>query len=281
MSTAVSPTRLGIIAGAGRFPFMVADGARRAGCHITIVGLHDVADPAIAACADEFHWAGLAKLGRWIRIFERNRVDRVILAGSVTKTVMYRPWRLVHLLPDMTSLRIWFLQVPDKRNDTLLSAVADEFAKHGMIMQDCVAYSAEDMAPEGVMTKCQPTDAQRKDEAFGWKVAKEMGRLDVGQSIAVKESEVIAVEAIEGTDRMMERAGQLCKRGGWMLIKVAKPNQDLRFDVPTVGPDTIENLKRNGGSMLVVESGRTLIVDKEAMLAAADSARIVIVGRGE
>ena len=186
---------------------MVADGARRAGCHITIVGLRDVADPAIAACADEFHWAGLAKLGRWIRIFERNRVDRVILAGSVTKTVMYRPWRLVHLLPDMTSLRIWFLQVPDKRNDTLLSAVADEFAKHGMIMQDCVAYSAEDMAPEGVMTKCQPTDAQRKDEAFGWKVAKEMGRLDVGQSVAVKESEVIAVEAIEGTDRMIERAG--------------------------------------------------------------------------
>lgn len=274
----MSQIKLGIIAGSGQFPFMVAEGARRAGCHITIVALRETADPDLKDCADVFKWAGLAKLGRWIRIFKKEGVNRVIMAGAVRKTTMYRPWRMLHLLPDLTSLRIWFFQIPDKRNDTILSAVANELNKHGIIMQDCTTYTQEHLAPEGVLTKCQPSDAQRKDAQFGWKIAKEMGRLDVGQSIAVKEQEVIAVEAIEGTDRMIERAGVLCKQGGWTLIKVAKPHQDMRFDVPTVGPDTIENLKRNGATMMVIEAGKTLIVEKEAMLSSAEKAGMVIVG---
>ena len=203
----------------------------------------------------------------------------MILAGSVCKTDMYGRFRLLRLLPDLTSIRLWFFQIEDKRNDTVLSAVADEFARHGIIMQDCIEYSADDMAPVGVLTQRQPTGGQRKDLEFGWSIVKEMGRLDIGQSIAVKETEVIAVEAIEGTDRMIERAGDLCRAGGWSLIKVAKPDQDMRFDVPTVGPETIARLKTNRAGMLVVEAGKTLIVEREAMLREADRAGIVVVGR--
>lgn len=272
-------SQLGLIAGAGRFPFMVAEGAKRAGCALTIVGLKGFADPAIAEYADSFGWSGLARPGGWVRVFKRRGVSSVILAGSVVKSQMYGRFRLLRLLPDWTAMRIWFFTIPDKRNDTVLSAVADEFARHGIIMDECTRYSQEHMAPEGVLTRGQPSPSQMKDVAFGWGVAKEMGRLDVGQSIAVKETEVIAVEAIEGTDRMIERAGALCPRGGWTMVKVAKPNQDRRFDVPTVGPETIENLSRHGAKMLVIEAGETVIVDREKMVAAADRAGIVVVGR--
>ena len=173
------------------------------------------------------------------------------------------------------------LCLKDKRNDAVLGAVADEFGRHGIIMQDCIQYSAEDMAPAGVLTRGQPTEKQQRDADFGWKLAKEMGRLDIGQSIAVKETEVIAVEAIEGTDRMIERAGQLCSHGGWTLVKVAKPDQDMRFDVPTAGPDTIRHLKEHGAKQLVIEAGKTLIVDRETLLKAADKAGIVIDSRAK
>ena len=132
--------RLGVIAGSGRFPFLVAEGARRAGCHVTVIGLRGLADAAIADRADVFRWAGLARLGRWIRILKRNRAQRVILAGAVRKTSMYGRWRLLRLLPDWTSLRLWFGRLSDKRNDSVLGAVADEFARHGIIMQDCIQY---------------------------------------------------------------------------------------------------------------------------------------------
>jgi len=279
MTTEASAARLGIIAGAGRFPFMVLEDAQRWGCHVTVVGLRGFADAGLAELADVFRWSGLARVGRWIRILKRSGAGTVILAGSVKKSSMYGRLRLLRLLPDWTSLRIWFFTIPDKRNDTVLAAVADEFARHEIIMQDCVHYSAEHMAPEGVLTRAEPTPAQLKDADFGWSISKEMGRLDIGQSIAVKETEVIAVEAIEGTDRMIERAGELCPQGGWILIKVAKPQQDMRFDVPTVGPETIARLKEHGGKMLVIEAGKTLIIDRENMIADANAAGIVILSR--
>ncbi|MHC5109895.1 MAG: LpxI family protein [Planctomycetota bacterium] len=270
--------RLGIIAGAGKFPAMVLEGAKRAGCFVTVVGLRGLANRGLFDTADDFEWGGLVRMGGWIRALKRRNIDQVILAGSVRKTDMYGRFRIIRFMPDLTALRIWFLKIPDKRNDTVLSAVAEEFAEHGIIMQDCIKYSQEDMAPVGVLTSKQPSSAQRRDADFGWRIVKEMGRLDIGQSIAVKETEVIAVEAIEGTDRMIERAGDLCRHGGWVLVKVAKPNQDMRFDVPTIGPDTIGNLKANGASVVVVEAGRTLIVDRPATLAAADKAGVVVIG---
>lgn len=260
---------------------MVAEGARRADCRVHVIALRGLADPKLAELADTFTWSGLAKLGGWIRTLRRRRADRVILAGSVRKADMYGRFRLLKMLPDWTSLRLWFFRIPDKRNDTVLAAVADEFARHGIVMDPCTRYTAEHLAPEGVLTARRPTAAQSADADFGWAIAKRMGDLDIGQSIAVKEREVIAVEAIEGTDRMIERAGQLCRQGGWMLVKVAKPNQDPRFDVPTIGPETIANLKAAGATALVIEARQTVIVDREAVIAAAERAGIVIVARSE
>ncbi len=271
--------RLGIIAGAGRFPFLVLEGAQRAGCFVTVIGLRGLADCHIARQADAFRWAGMARMGRWIRILKRQGTRSVILAGSVEKTSMYGRFRMLRLLPDWTAIKIWFFRIPDKRNDTVLSAVADEFAHHGIIMEHCTRYSEEHLAPEGVLTKRQPSAAQLADVAFGWKIAKQMGTLDIGQSIAVKECEVIAVEAIEGTDRMIERAGALCPQGGWTLIKVAKPDQDMRFDVATVGPMTIAHLKRYGAGAIVVEAGKTVLLERATMIANADAAGIVMVAR--
>ncbi len=270
---------LAIIAGAGRFPFMVVDGAKRAGCHVTVIALRGFADRELSRRADVFRWSGLARVGRWIRLLKRANIHDAILAGSVTKSSMYGRFRLIRLLPDWTSLKLWFFTMADKRNDTVLAAVADEFARHGVMMNECVKYCPEHMAPEGVLTSHAPTPQQQRDADFGWRIAKELGRLDIGQAVAVKETEVIAVEAIEGTDRMIERAGQLCRQGGWTLVKVAKPEQDMRFDVPTVGPETIANLRENGAKMLVIEAEKTLVVDRDAMVKAAAKCGIVVVSR--
>lgn len=278
---AAPPRRLGIIAGAGRFPFLVADGARRQGHEVVIVALRGLADPALRSLATRFYWSGVVRLGRWLRIFRREGVQQAIMAGSVRKREMYGRFRLLRYLPDWTSIRLWFFVAADRRNDTLLRAAAAEMQRKGVTLSNSVEFCPDHMAPAGVLTRGQPTPAQARDLDFGWRIAKEIGRLDIGQAVAVKELEVIAVEAIEGTDDMIRRAGALCRSGGWTLIKTAKPDQDMRFDVPTVGIQTIENLHANGARMLVIEAGRTLMVDRPDVIAAADRRGIVIVGRAD
>lgn len=273
----ISDKPLGLIAGAGRFPFLVAEGARREGRLVIAVGLRGLADPQLAQSVDRLYWSGVVRLGRWIRVFRRWGVREAIMAGSVRKSEMYGRFRLIRFLPDWTSFKLWFFEVADRRNDTILRAAADCMQRKGITLVDSIQYCREHLPPAGVLTRHQPSPAQEKDIAFGWTIAKEMGRLDIGQSIAVKEQEVIAVEAIEGTDRMIERAGQLCRQGGWMLIKVAKPDQDPRFDVPTVGPETVANLHRHGGRALVFEAGRTLVIDREKLTEAADRLGMIVV----
>jgi len=270
---------LGVIAGGGAMPLLVVKNAQRAGRRVVVVGLRGWADPALETIADRFYWSGIPKLGRFIRLFRRENVHRAILAGGVKKSDMYGRFRILRHLPDWTTFKVWFFRVPDKRTDSLLGAVADVLAERGIVMEECVKYCMDSMCPEGVLTKTQPSAEQLRDVEFGWPVAKEMGRLDIGQSIAVKEQEVIAVEAIEGTDRMIERAGSLCRSGAWTLIKVAKPNQDMRFDVPTIGPQTIENLKTHGARMLVVEADKTFVVEREKVIEQAERYGIVVVGR--
>ncbi|MCK4657884.1 MAG: UDP-2,3-diacylglucosamine diphosphatase LpxI [Phycisphaerae bacterium] len=270
---------LGLIAGGGEFPFMVIRGARQAGCRVVVLGIRGLADPALRDEADVFKWTGLARLGGWVRTLRRQKVTRCIMAGAVHKTAMYGRFRLLRILPDIASLKLWFFTVPDKRTDTVLGCIGDYMASKGITLENSVQYCQDDLAPEGVLTHLQPTAAQLRDIEFGWPIAKEMGRLDIGQSIAVKEQEVVAVEAIEGTDRMIERAGQLCAHGGWVHIKVAKPGQDMRFDVPTIGPATLENLHRNAAKVLVVEAGKTLTIQRDKMLAAARKYGIVVIGR--
>lgn len=268
---------LGLIAGGGAMPRMVVENARKAGQQVVVLGLRGFADPELARIADKFYWCGVAKMGRAIRLFLREGAYRMILAGSVKKSDMYGRFRLFRLLPDLTTLRFWFLHLPDKRTDSILGKLAEMMEARGILMENCVKYLMDSMAKEGVLTRSQPSASQMRDIEFGWPVAKEMGRLDIGQSIAVKEQDVIAVEAIEGTDRMIVRAGELCKAGGWVLIKVSKPNQDMRFDVPTVGPDTIENLKKHGAKALVIEADKTFVVDYEAMVERAEKYGIVVV----
>jgi len=271
---------LGLIAGQGRLPFLVAEGARRAGLKVICVGLADSAAPELAAYVDAFFWGAIARPGGWMRKLRRWGVTRTIMVGRVAKTNIYTPWRIVRYLPDWRALRIWYwrLRGKDKRNDSVLCAIADEFASGGIILEDSTMYCKEHLADAGVMTRTQPSATNKADIAFGWPIALEVGRLDIGQAIAVREREIIAVEAIEGTAEMINRAGQLCKKGGWTLLKAAKPNQDMRFDVPCVGPDTIESLKRNGAACLAVEKGKTIILDKSDTLALADKLGIAVVG---
>ncbi|MCF7957209.1 MAG: UDP-2,3-diacylglucosamine diphosphatase LpxI [Phycisphaerae bacterium] len=276
----INRKKIGLIAGQGRLPFMIADGARAAGFEVICVGFKDQADPALAEHVDHFYWVPLARMGRWITKLRYHGITETIMVGRVAKRRMYTPWRIVQYLPDWRAFRVWYgrLRHMDKRNDSLLTAIADELASGGIILDDSTRYCQEHLARSGVMTRTQPPKQTWADIEFGWKIVKQMGELDIGQAIAVKEREVIAVEAIEGTDRMIERAGGLCKVGGWTLIKTAKPAQDMRFDVPTIGPGTIENLKKNHASCLVVEPERTIIIDMPETLKLADRLKIAVVG---
>ncbi len=275
--TSSDTSTLGVISGAGKFPVMVIEGARKAGLRVVVLGLKEIADPALADIADEFHWVAPLRLGEWIERLKRAGASTAVMAGYVRKHTMFRRFGILSFLPDRLFLKLWFLDIKDKRNDTVLTAVADLLARHGIVLEDVTRYCSSAVAPEGTLGAATLTVAMRRDLDFGWPIAKEMGRLDIGQSIAVKNTEVIAIEAIEGTDQMIERAGALCKNGGWMLIKVAKPDQDMRFDVPTIGPNTIENLRRRGASALVIEAGKTVIVDAEETIAAANAHGIALV----
>jgi DUF1009 family protein len=275
-----NPDMLGLIAGQGRLPFLVADGARKAGLKVVCVGLAENAREELADNVDVFYMVPIARPGNWIRKLKRHDVTKTIMAGTVAKKQIFTPWRIIKYMPDWRAVRIWYwrLRKKDKQNDTLLGALADELASGGIVLENSTMYCKEHMATAGVMTKHQPASSVQDDIEFGWNIVRKLGELDVGQAIAVKEREVIAVEAIEGTAKMIERAGQLCKAGGWTLIKTAKPNQDMRFDVPCVGPDTIKSLAQNGAKCLVVEAEKTIIIDKPDTIELADRMGIAVLG---
>jgi hypothetical protein len=272
---------LGLIAGEGRLPFLVAAGARRAGLTVVCVGLAGNAEASLADQVDVFYRVGIARPGTWIRKLRKHGVTRTIIVGRVAKGRIFTPWRILRYLPDWRAIRIWYwrLRGKDKQNDTVLSALADELASGGIVLENSIMYCKEHLATEGVMTERQPSSSFKGDIEFGWQIVKKLGELDIGQAIAVKEKEVIAVEAIEGTANMIKRAGRFCKSGGWTLIKASKPGQDMRFDVPCVGPDTVRSLAENGGECLVIEAGKTIIIDKPETIKLADKLGIIILGR--
>jgi hypothetical protein len=272
---------LGLIAGGGRLPFLVAYGARRAGLKVVCVGLGETVEDSLAGEVDVFRRVGIARPGSWMRELKRNNVTSAIMVGRIYKGRLFTPWRILKYLPDWRAFRIyyWRLRGKNKQADMLLSAVADELASGGIKLEDSTMYCKEHLATAGVMG-CNPTRPSVEDDIdFGWRIVKKLGELDIGQAVAVKEREVIAVEAIEGTAAMIERAGALCRSGGWTLIKTSKPQQDMRFDVPCVGPDTIRGLPENGGKCLVVEAGKTIIIDKPETIELADKLGVTILGR--
>ncbi|HMF10796.1 MAG TPA: UDP-2,3-diacylglucosamine diphosphatase LpxI [Gemmataceae bacterium] len=271
-------TPIGLLAGSGRFPLYIAERARSIGIPVVCVGIRYEAAPELASLVHRFHWAGVARLGRMIRCFQREGVKRVVMAGKVHKAdVLHRPWRLLSLLPDWRTFRTFLWSSRDNRDDAILLAVIDEFARDGLEFDSALNLCPELLVRSGILTRRAPSTKEQLDVVFGWELAKEMGRLDVGQSVAVKERAVLAVEAIEGTDKAIARAGDLCRSGGFVVVKVAKPQQDMRFDVPTVGFQTVETMHRAGGRVLAVEAGKTILLDEADTIALADRYGISIV----
>jgi UDP-2,3-diacylglucosamine hydrolase len=269
---------IGLLAGSGRFPILFAQAAHRQGLRVACVAIKYEAAEELRGLCDSFQIVGIAKLGGMIRAFRRQGVERIVMAGKVTKNVMYTPWRVLQLCPDLRMIQWWYRgDRVDNRDDSLLLSIIGEFERDGMRFASALDFCPELLVKDGTLTRRAPSPAEQNDIEFGWKLAKEMGRLDVGQSVAVKERAALAVEAIEGTDRCIERAGQLCRAGGWVLVKVAKPQQDMRFDVPTIGVTTIENLHKARARVLAIEAGRTILLDQPEVIALADRYGLSIV----
>ena len=269
---------LGLIAGSGRFPIVFAQAARRQGQRIFCIGIEGMASDELADHCDDFTTARLARIGRGIRLFRRAGVQKIVLAGKIEKVVLVRPYLFWRVLPDWRTLHMWFRYATrDRRDDTLTLAVIREFERDQLMFDSALNYCSELLVNHGFLTRKKPTPAQWKDINFGWELAKEMGRLDVGQSVAVREMAALAIEAIEGTDHCIRRAGELCHKGGFTVVKVAKPQQDMRFDVPTIGIQTIHTMHESGAKVLAVESEKTIILDEEAVVRLADQFGIAIV----
>lgn len=279
----VDPSQpIGLLAGWGRLPVLFAEKAKAMGLRVVCVGIRGMADrAALEPLCDRYYTARGAALGRHIKCFRKAGVRRWTMAGKVHKHHMFRSFRWITLLPDLRMLRFWFFgRRANNADDSLLLGIIAEYAKDGL---DCV--SVLDLCPEvlvsaGVLTRRQPTSRELTDIDYGWTLAKEMGRLDVGQSVAIRDRVALAIEAIEGTDACIRRAGELCKSsGGFVVVKVSKPQQDMRFDVPTVGPSTIATMTTAGGKCLAIEAGRTILIDEADTVKAADAAGICIVAR--
>src|SRR5262245_55195413 len=269
--------KLGLIAGNGRFPFLVLDAARAAGHDVTVVAIKEEAFPGLEEEAAwppraAFHWLSLGQLGKCISILKDADVTQAVMAGQVKHTKLF-----ADIVPDMTLLSV-LMRLKGKNTDALISGVADVLHDKGITLLDSTSFLAPLLARAGTLTRRAPTAEEQADLDFGYGVADAIAGLDIGQTIAVKSSAVVAIEAMEGTDAVIARAGELAGRGV-RIVKVAKPKQDMRFDVPVVGVSTIEAMKAAGATLLSVDAGKTLMIDGDAIVRAADEAGISIVGR--
>lgn len=274
------PTPIGLIAGGGRLPVMIAEGLRKQGYPVHGLGLRYQYEPGLPALCTTWQEAGVLRVGSWGRLLKRRGVGHAIMVGKVDKAkFMFDPFRIVRNLPDWRTIRAWYTHLRfDRRSHVLLRVVAEELQSQGVALLDSTAPIPDDMAGVGVMTSRTPSDEENADIAFAFPLLNEVLRLDIGQAIAVRDRDVIAVEGIEGTDMMIERVGRLCRRGGWTLCKGARAGHDRRSDVPTVGVKTVENLHAHGGRCLALAAGDVIMIDKVAMLSAADRLGVTIVG---
>jgi DUF1009 family protein len=269
--------KLGLIAGNGRFPFLVLDAARGAGHDVTVIAIKeeafpDLADAAARAPVADLHWISLGQLGKCISTLTRAGVTQAVMAGQVKHTKLF-----ADIIPDLTLLGV-LMRLESKNTDALISGIANVLRDNGIDLVNSTTFLTPLLAREGVLTRRAPSDEERSDLAFGYTIADALAGLDIGQAIAVKSAAVVAVEAMEGTDAIIARAGQLAG-AGVRIVKVAKPNQDMRFDVPVVGVSTIAAMRAAGASALSVDAGKTLMIDGHAIIEAADEAGIAIVGR--
>ena len=273
--------RVGLIAGWGRYPIVAAEHLTQLGYKVFCLGIAGHADDALAGVCDDYRRVGLTRLGAQIRYFRRRGIHDVTMAGKIHKVLLFNRDFLWQNLPDLTCVRTFYphfiTRSKNRNDDSLLTAVVDSYEKRGLHVK-----AATDLAPQ-LLVKCghlsgkRPSQSQQQDIAFAWQLAKSMGGLDVGQTVAVKGRAVLAVEAVEGTDQCIRRAGMLCPAGGFTVAKVAKPQQDMRFDVPTIGIGTVQSLVAAGGSVLAIEAEKTIIVDQQQVIDYAQRHGITLV----
>ena len=266
--------RYGLIAGNGKFPFLVIEGARRAGASLAVAAIREGTDPEIehaaARVGGSVVWVGIGQLGKMIRFFKREGVERAMMAGQVKHVQIFSG-----ALPDVRMLRM-LLRLPRRNTDALIGGVADELAREGIELIDSTYFLQDHLPQEGTLTRRAPNERERGDIGYGLEVAREIARLDLGQTIVVRSRACVAIEAMEGTDATVRRAGELA-RGRLTVVKVAKPRQDMRFDVPVVGLPTIETMIEAGATCLCVTAGKTLLFDRAEMLGLADQHRIAVI----
>jgi hypothetical protein len=270
--------KLGIIAGNGRFPFLVLDAARAQGHDVTVIAAKEETFPELNDAAERhgapIHWISLGQLGTCIKLLEQSGVTHAVMAGQVKHNRIFSSG----IVPDLTFLSV-LRKLASKNTDGLIGAVAGVLGEHGIQLMDSTALLRPLLAREGVLTRRAPTADEQNDFGFGYRMADAIAALDIGQTIVVKARAVVAVEAMEGTDEAIGRAGRLAGTGA-VVVKVAKPRQDMRFDVPVIGVATIDAMKAAGATALSIDAGKTLLLDGDAVITAADEARIAVVGRG-
>lgn len=263
--------KLGLIAGNGKFPLLFAAEAKRAGYTIIAVAHRGESDGAIATLADEVTWIYVGQLGKIIRVFQRAGVTEAVMAGGIRKVKLLGNFR-----PDLRGAR-FLAKLRSRDDDLLLRGIADELAVDGIHILESTICLPQILCAEGTLTKRQPNAREWHDIKLGFSTAKEIGRLGIGQTVVVKNRVVVAVEAVEGTDAAIDRGGALVKHG-CVVVKVSKPRQDLRFDVPAVGVDTVARLHAAGATALALEAGKTILLEKESLLGQADDFGIAVVG---
>ena len=262
--------RLGLIAGNGKFPFLVIEGARKAGASVAVAAIREETDPEIEKVADNFTWVGIGQLGKMLRFFKDEGVDKAIMAGQVKHVQIFG-----RAIPDVRMLKM-LLRLPRRNTDTLIGAVANELAAEGIELIDSTYFLKDELPQAGTLSKRAPDERERSDIEYGLEVAHEIARLDLGQTIVIRDRACVAIEAMEGTDAVIRRAGELV-RGKLTVVKIAKPDQDMRFDVPVVGVPTIESMIQAQATCLCLTAGKTLVFDREDMIKLANKHKIAIV----
>ena len=269
--------KLGLIAGNGRFPFLVLDAARAMGHDVVVIAIKEEASKEIEEAAArspraDVHWVSIGQLGTFLQILKDNHITQAVMAGQVKHIKIFGGF-----VPDLTAMSLMG-RLKGMNTDALIGAVADLMRERGVELVNSATFLDPMLAREGQLSDRAPTEAERKDLEFGYRMADAIAGLDIGQTIAVKHQAVVAVEAMEGTDETIARAGHLAG-DGVTIIKVAKPNQDMRFDVPIVGLATIQAMRIARASVLSIDARQTLIFDRDAFFTSANEAGIVVVGR--
>jgi DUF1009 family protein len=269
-----SKKTLGIVAGMGDLPVLIAEEAKKIGYRVVAVALQPPADESLRPIADIFHKIHIGRFGEIVKALKKSSVSEVVFAGKVPKSLLYEHKK--SFIPDLKAMKLLF-SLKNRSDSSFMKVISDELEAEGIKLLRATSIAKDILTPEGVLTRKKLKKDQLKDISFGWKIAKGIGKLDIGQTIVVKDLAVMSVEAIEGTDEAIKRGGSHAG-GGSVAVKVSKPGQDMRLDVPVVGPDTIQAMKKAGVEVLALEADKSIIVDRERVLREADKAGIVVVG---